>query len=104
MRDFRDQPDLLIEFDTGRVGRKAWHPGQLYSTRTAAKKCLYRTLQQTVGYDWLAHYLFESVDELQKFARKWLRTDDHERPNMGLGGITPEAEIGPYGLASTFYF
>ena len=59
---------------------------------------------RTVRYDWLAHYLFESLDEVQEFATKWLWTYHHERPNIALGGITPEAEIGPCGLASTFNF
>lgn len=45
---------------------------------------------RTVRYDWLAHYLFESIDEIQEFATNWLWTYNHERPNMALGGITPK--------------
>lgn len=48
---------------------------------------------RTVRYDWLAHYLFESVDEVQEFATKWLWTYNHERPNMALGGITPKQKL-----------
>ena len=44
---------------------------------------------RTVRYDWLAHHLFESPDEIQDFATRWLWTYNHERPNMALGGITP---------------
>ena len=43
---------------------------------------------RTVRYDWLAHYLFETVAEVQQFATKWLWTYNHERPNMALGGMT----------------
>lgn len=43
----------------------------------------------TVRYDWLAQYLFDSIDEMQVSATRWLWTYNHERPNMALGGITP---------------
>jgi putative transposase len=42
-----------------------------------------------VRYDWLAHYLFDSVEEAQEFATRWLWTYNHERSNMAIGGITP---------------
>ena len=48
---------------------------------------------RTVLYDWLAHYLFESIDEIQEFATNWLCTYNHERPNMALGGITPKQKL-----------
>lgn len=44
---------------------------------------------RTVRYDWLAQYLFESIEEVQDHATKWLWTYNNERPNMGIGGITP---------------
>ena len=44
---------------------------------------------RTVRYDWLAHHLFDSVDEVQQFAIEWLWTYNNERPNMAIGGITP---------------
>ncbi|MFC5481421.1 IS3 family transposase, partial [Massilia suwonensis] len=43
---------------------------------------------RTVRYDWLAHHLFETLDEIQEFATNWLWTYNHDRPNMALGGIT----------------
>lgn len=43
---------------------------------------------RTVRYAWLNLYLFESLEEIQDFATKWLRSYNNERPNMGLGGIT----------------
>ena len=45
---------------------------------------------RTVRYDWLAHYLFDSIEEVQDYATRWLWTYNHERPNMALGGITPK--------------
>jgi putative transposase len=35
---------------------------------------------KTVRYDWLAHYLFETVSEVQEYATKWLWSYNHERP------------------------
>ena len=43
---------------------------------------------RTVRHDWLTQYLFDSVEEVQEYATQWLWTYNHERPSMGLGGIT----------------
>jgi len=48
---------------------------------------------RTVRYDWLGHYLFDSIAEVQDFATQWLWTYNHERPNMALGGITPKQKL-----------
>lgn len=48
---------------------------------------------RTVRYDWLAHHLFDTIGEVQDFATQWLWTYNHERPNMGLGGITPKQKL-----------
>ena len=44
---------------------------------------------RTVRYDWLSQYLFDSIEEVQGYATRWLWTCNNERPKMGLGGITP---------------
>jgi putative transposase len=44
---------------------------------------------RTVRYEWLAQYIFDSIDEVQDFATSWLWTYNNDRPNMGIGGITP---------------
>src|SRR5690625_3990487 len=48
---------------------------------------------RTVRYDWLAHYLFESIEEVQDFATRGLWSYNHERPNMALGGFTPQQKL-----------
>jgi len=48
---------------------------------------------RTVRYDWLTHYLFESIEDVQNHATSWLWTYNNERPNMGLGGITPQQKL-----------
>jgi len=44
---------------------------------------------RTVRYEWLSQYMFDSIDEVQDFATSWLWTYNNDRPNMGIGGITP---------------
>lgn len=44
---------------------------------------------RTVRYDWLSQYLFGSIEEVQDYATKWLWIYNNERPNTGIGGITP---------------
>ncbi len=48
---------------------------------------------RTVRYDCLSHYLFDSIEEVQEYATNWLWTYNHERPNMALGGITPQQKL-----------
>ena len=48
---------------------------------------------RTVRYDWLAHHMFETLDEIQDFVTRWLWTYNHDRPNMALGGITPKQKL-----------
>ncbi len=44
---------------------------------------------RTVRTEWLGRYHFESIEEVQDHATRWLWTYNNERPNMGIGGITP---------------
>ena len=48
---------------------------------------------RTVRYDWLNQYLFESTEDVQNQATRWLWHYNNERPNMGLGGITPQQKL-----------
>lgn len=48
---------------------------------------------RTVRYDWLSQYLFDTLEEVQEYATRWLWHYNHERPNMGLGGITPKQKL-----------
>ena len=44
---------------------------------------------RTVRYDWMTQYIFASIEEVQDYATKWLWHYNHERPNMGIGGVPP---------------
>jgi putative transposase len=48
---------------------------------------------RTVRYDWLNQNLFESLDDVQGFATRWLWHYNNERPNMAIGGITPRMKL-----------
>ena len=48
---------------------------------------------RTVRYDWLAQYLFESIEQVREFATRWLWSYNNERPNMAIGGITPKQKL-----------
>lgn len=48
---------------------------------------------RTVRQEWLGLYLFETIEEAQQIATEWLWTYNHERPNMGIGGIAPAQKL-----------
>ena len=48
---------------------------------------------RTVRQEWLGQYNFLTINEVQNHATKWLWTYNNERPNMGLGGITPAQKL-----------
>ena len=48
---------------------------------------------RTVRYDWLSQHLFDSIEQVQEFATRWLWTYNNERPNMALGGLTPKQKL-----------
>jgi putative transposase len=43
---------------------------------------------RTVRNDWLNHYLFNSIEDVENRATQWLWIYNNERPNMVLNGIT----------------
>ena len=48
---------------------------------------------RTVRQEWLGQYIFETIQEVQDHATRWLWTYNNERPNMGIGGITPVQKL-----------
>ena len=48
---------------------------------------------RTVRGEWLSQYIFETIEEAQDQATQWLWTYNNERPNMGIGGITPAMKL-----------
>ena len=50
-------------------------------------------LNRTIRYSWVSKYLFESLEEVQEHATKWLWFYNHERPHKANGGFPPLAEV-----------
>ena len=48
---------------------------------------------RTVRHEWLDLYIFETIEEVQNIATEWLWTYNNERPNMGIGGVTPAMKL-----------
>ncbi len=48
---------------------------------------------RTVCQEWLGQYIFEIIEKVQDHATRWLWTCNNERPNMGIGGITPAMKL-----------
>ena len=76
------------------MGGKTQHYHHAHSTGQASAERIYRALQQNgtagmVRQEWLGRYIFETIQEVQDQATRWLWTYNNERPNMGIGGITP---------------
>lgn len=48
---------------------------------------------RTVRHEWLDQHLFDSIEQAQDTATRWLWHYNHERPNMAIGGITPYQKL-----------
>ncbi len=48
---------------------------------------------RTVRHEWLDQYIIENIEEAQDFATQWLWTYNNDRPNIGIGGITPAQKL-----------
>ena len=48
---------------------------------------------RTVRGEWLGQYIFETIEEAQDQATGWPWTYNNERPNMGIGGMTPAMKL-----------
>ena len=44
---------------------------------------------RTVRYDWLNQQIFDTIEQVQEQATRWLWTYNNERPNMANGALTP---------------
>lgn len=48
---------------------------------------------RTVRHEWLEMNEFTTIEQAQEEATRWLWTYNNERPNMGIGGITPAIKL-----------
>jgi hypothetical protein len=52
-----------------------------------------KRFNRTVRYDWLNQDVFADIEAVTEKATRWLWHYNHERPNMGLGGVTPKQKL-----------
>jgi transposase InsO family protein len=48
---------------------------------------------RTVRHEWPDQFIIESIEEAQDHATQWLWAFNNDRPNMGIGGITPARKL-----------
>ncbi|VXC03195.1 hypothetical protein BURKHO8Y_180075 [Burkholderia sp. 8Y] len=48
---------------------------------------------RTVRSEWLSQYYWDDLAHVQHFATEWMWQYNHERPNMGLCGVTPKQRL-----------
>ena len=48
---------------------------------------------RTVRHEWLDQYMFATIQEVQDYATQWMWTYNNDRPNMGIGGMTPAQKL-----------
>ncbi|SLN70173.1 Integrase core domain protein [Roseovarius gaetbuli] len=48
---------------------------------------------RTARHEWLDQYIINSIEDARHFATQWLWTYNNDRPNMGIGGITPAMKL-----------
>ena len=48
---------------------------------------------RTVRYEWLSQYLWQSIEQVQDYATRWMYVYNHERPNMAIGGVPPKQRL-----------
>ena len=49
--------------------------------------------KRTVRYEWLSQYLWQSIEQVQDYATRWMYVYNHERPNMAIGGVPPKQRL-----------
>ena len=96
--DWRGCPTVIRcdsgpEYVSGALQNRAIKPGiriEYIQPGKPQQNAYVERFNRTVRYEWLAQYLFDSIEEVQDYATQWLWNYNHERPNMALGGFTPK--------------
>ena len=84
------------EYISGQLLRWAEHRGiaiQHIQPGKPQQNAYVERYNRTVRHEWLDQYMFATIREVQDYATQWLWTYNNDRPNMGLGGITPAQKL-----------
>ena len=55
---------------------------------------------RTMRNEWFGTHIFQSIREVQDHATQWLWTYKNDRPNIGIGGITPTMKPNQYKMVA----
>lgn len=55
---------------------------------------------RTIRNKWLGTHIFHTIEEVQNQATAWLWTYNNDRPNMGIGGLTPAMKLNQHQMAA----
>ncbi len=75
------------------VGRETWGYHPAFQPGQPQQNAYIERYNRTVRHEWLDQYIIESIEEAQDFATQWLWTYNNDRPNMGIGAITPAQKL-----------
>lgn len=95
-KPFSIRMDNGLEYDSGKLMEWAKKQGITLSHIQPGKpqqNAYIERYNRTVRHEWLDQCIIKSIEEAQEFATKWLWTYNNERPNMGIGGITPAQKL-----------
>jgi putative transposase len=56
---------------------------------------------RTVRLEWLGQFTFNTIEKFKEHATSWLWTYNNQRPNIGIGGITPRNKTETYRVKSS---
>lgn len=99
--EWRGKPDMLRcdngpEYISGVVQNWAKARGialQFIQPGKPQQNAYVERYNRTVRHEWLEMNEFNTIEEAQNTATRWLWTYNNERPNMAIGGITPAMKL-----------
>ena len=77
---------------TGRIAAYGFS-GKVGAEQRLQQNAYVERYNRTVRHEWRDLYIFETIEEVQQIATEWLWTYNNERPNMGIGGVTPAMKL-----------
>lgn len=78
---------LLIRAEKRGIAIQHIQPGQPHQNASIERH------NRTVRHEWLDQYIIETIEEAQDHAPQWYWTDNNDRLNTGIGGITPARNL-----------
>ncbi len=78
---------LLARAEIRQITIQHIHPGK------PQQNAYVERYNRPVRHEWLDQYIIESIEEAQHHATQWLWTYNNERPNVGIGGMTPAQKL-----------